>query len=143
MNGPRLILLFSCAWIGVLHVRCHRQQADVCIFSDESFAACSSVLANQIELYRKDMAAAALRGYDNADAIENAGFGKSGEGVWDQSRLEAAAADLRDKTQVHSQRERESATRRLQSSLFLTDGANGFSALLSAGTTTYSCWKVC
>jgi len=42
------------------------------VVSDMSFAACSSVLSNQLDLYRTDMVTAAQRGFANAAAIESA-----------------------------------------------------------------------
>jgi uncharacterized protein (DUF1684 family) len=98
----RALVLVSFALVVLPGVgRCH--QADVRVFSDETFAACASALAGQLALYRKDMEAAARRAYDNADAIENARNGRM-DLIWDGLKLQAAAADLRNKTQVLSQR---------------------------------------
>ena len=96
--GLRALALLSLALVVHPRVgRCH--QADVRVFSDETFAACASALASQLALYRTDMEAAARRAYDNADAIENARSGRMNL-IWDGLKLEAAASELRNKTQV-------------------------------------------
>ena len=91
-----------------------RYREGAVVISDEGFASCAAVLSNQLELYRKDMVAAAWRSHANAAAIENARSAYLARTCAAWSSLEVWKRNRKSLTQVVSHRGETWQCRRVQ-----------------------------